>query len=266
MKTSEKIDQIATALAAAQSEMKGALKDAANPFFGSKYADLESVWDACRAPLTKHGLSVVQFPKSKAYGAPEVYQWETKKGDVQFGVKVCFEVSVLTRLCHSSGQWMEDRISTLMPNGNAQSVGSAITYLRRYALQSVAGIAPEDDDGNQASGRQGQQQAEPEPDRNLPHFDLRVAVKEAGQEMERKAGGIWHEHVRMASNWTPETGALKGKPQAFGDPFNPKVGEKWLTVTLKKLNERLAELAATDKAADEAADLFGAKPEEVLAT
>lgn len=257
MKTSDKIDLIADALSKAQAEMKGALKDAANPFFNSKYADLESVWDACRGPLTKNGLSVVQFPKSKAYGTPEVYQWETKKGDVQFGVKVCFEVSVLTRLCHSSGQWMEDRISTLMPNGNAQSVGSAITYLRRYALQSVAGIAPEDDDGNHASGRD-RQPAEPEPDRNLPHFDLRVAVKEAGQELERKCGGIWHEHVRMASAFTPapKEGKAAGPEQKFGDPFNPKLGDKWLSLTLKKLNERLAEVAATDKAAGEAADLF----------
>jgi hypothetical protein len=255
VKTSEKIDLIADALSKAQAEMKGAMRDAANPFFGSKYADLQSVWDACREPLTKNGLSVVQFPKSKAYGQPEVYQWESKKGDVQYGVKVCFEVSVLTRLCHSSGQWMEDRISTLMPNGNAQSVGSAITYLRRYALQSVAGIAPEDDDGNDASGRNERQA--PEPDKNLPHFDLRVAIKDAGQELEAKCGGIWHEHVRDASAFTPKPKDGKDQPeQKFGDPFNPKLGEKWLSLTLKRLNERLAEAAHTDKAAGEAAELF----------
>lgn len=153
MKTSADIGELAKALASAQGEMKGAVKDSANPFFKSKYADLESVWDACRAPLTKNQLSIVQFPKSKFYGTPEVYEYKSKSGETQFGVKVVYEVSVLTRISHSSGQWMEDRVSTLLPNGNAQAVGSAITYLRRYALQSVAGIAPEDDDGEATSHR-----------------------------------------------------------------------------------------------------------------
>jgi hypothetical protein len=78
-----------------------------------------------------------------------------------------------------------------------------------------------------------------------------VAVKEAGQEMEAKAGGIWHEHIRAASEFTKD-----GKPQAFGDPFNAKLGEKWLGVTLKKLNERLAEMASADKVAVELAEQF----------
>lgn len=255
MKTSTDISELAAALSLAQAAMKGAIKDANNPFFNSKYADLGSVWEACRGPLTSNGLAVVQFPKCKSYGEPVPYEYE-KKGEKRMGVKVVYEVSVVTRLFHKSGQWIEDRVSSLLPHGDPQAVGSAITYLRRYALQSVAGIAPEDDDGNDASGRDRHQ--EPEPDRNLPHFDLRVAVKEAGQEIERKCGGIWHEHVRMASAFTPapKEGKAAGPEQKFGDPFNPKLGEKWLSLTLKKLNERLAEVAATDKAAGEAADLF----------
>jgi hypothetical protein len=71
MTTSESINEIAAALAKAQSEMGGAVKDSANPFFKSKYADLSSVWDACRGPLTKNGLSVVQFPKTEYTGTPE---------------------------------------------------------------------------------------------------------------------------------------------------------------------------------------------------
>lgn len=60
MKTSEHIDKLAAALAKAQSEMRGAVKDSANPFFKSSYADLESVWDAIRLPLTSNSLSVTQ--------------------------------------------------------------------------------------------------------------------------------------------------------------------------------------------------------------
>jgi hypothetical protein len=152
MTTSESINEIASALAKAQSEMGGAVKDSANPFFKSKYADLSSVWDACRGPLTKNGLSIVQFPKTEYTGTPEPYEWTSKMGEKRYGVRVVCVVSVLTRITHASGQWMEDSVSTMLPTGDPQSVGSAITYLRRYALQSVAGIAPEDDDGEKAHG------------------------------------------------------------------------------------------------------------------
>lgn len=159
MTTSESINEIAAALAKAQGEMGGALKGSANPFFKSKYADLSSVWDACRAPLSKHGLSIVQFPNTEYSGTPEPYEWTSKMGEKRYGVRVVCIVSVLTRLAHTSGQWLEDRVSTMLPTGDPQSVGSAITYLRRYALQSVAGIAPEDDDGEAAHGQGNGKQA-----------------------------------------------------------------------------------------------------------
>lgn len=152
MTTSESINELAAALAKAQGEMGGALKDSANPFFKSKYADLSSVWEACRAPLSKHGLSIVQFPKTEYTGTPEPYEWTSKMGEKRYGVRVVCVVSVLTRIAHTSGQWLEDSVSTMLPTGDPQSVGSAITYLRRYALQSVAGVAPEDDDGEAAHG------------------------------------------------------------------------------------------------------------------
>jgi len=150
MQTSEQIGELAAALAKAQAEMEGATKGSANPFFKSKYADLASVWDACREPLTKHDLSVLQFPKVGFEGAPEPYEWTSKQGEKRYGVRVVAIVSVLTRLAHASGQWVEDTVSTMLPTGDPQSIGSAITYLRRYALQSVAGVAPEDDDGEAA--------------------------------------------------------------------------------------------------------------------
>jgi hypothetical protein len=161
MTTSEQINELAAALAKAQGEMEGAKKDAKNPFFSSKYADLASVWDACREPLSTNGLAVVQFPKTEYLTTPEPYEWQAKSGEKRYGVRVVTVVSVLTRLVHCSGQFMEDACSTMLPTGDPQAVGSAITYLRRYALQSVAGIAPEDDDGNGAQGDRGEDRRPP---------------------------------------------------------------------------------------------------------
>lgn len=130
MQTSDAINEIAAALAKAQGEMGGAVKDSANPFFKSKYADLSSVWDACRGPLTKNGLAIIQSPSAEG-----------------------LRVSVDTLLTHVSGQWMRGTVSVNAKEDSPQAVGSAITYLRRYALQSFAGVAPEDDDGEAAQGR-----------------------------------------------------------------------------------------------------------------
>jgi hypothetical protein len=114
--------------------MEGAKKDAANPFFKSKYADLSSVWDACRGALTRNELAVVQTPSCVIDEAG------------------CL-VNVTTMLVHSSGQWIRDMVSMKPKENSPQGVGSTITYARRYALAAIAGVAPEDDDGNAATGR-----------------------------------------------------------------------------------------------------------------
>lgn len=123
------IAALAAALAKAQGEMEGAAKANVNPHFKSKYADLASVWDACRAPLSKNGLSILQ--PVKANGA---------------------SVTVTTILAHSSGEWIEESLTMTAAQNTPQGVGSAITYGRRYGLAAMVGIAPEDDDGNAASG------------------------------------------------------------------------------------------------------------------
>ena len=138
---SDQLDQIATALAKAQGAIEGAKKSALNPHFKSKYADLASVWDAIREPLSLHGLSIVQVPNSD--GA---------------------RIGVETILMHASGQWIKGVMSVTAKDEGPQAAGSCISYLRRYALQSFAGVAPEDDDGNAAEGRlNGQQARQPEP-------------------------------------------------------------------------------------------------------
>lgn len=142
MNTSPEIAMLAEALAKAQGEMTHASKDATNPAFRSRYATLASVIEATRASLSKHGLSIVQ-----AVGGDEG------------------KVEVLTRLCHASGQWIEGVMSCRPSKQDAQGLGSCVTYLRRYGLSSLVGIAPDDpdDDGNAASGRAHEPQKRAEP-------------------------------------------------------------------------------------------------------
>ena len=129
MNSSPEIDKLAAALVAAQKEMKNPHFDAKNPHFGSKYASLVSVREAVLPVLNKHGLAITQFPK---YGN---------------GYAGC-----VSRLMHTSGQWLEEEC--LLPMGakeTAHAAGSCLTYTRRYGLQSIAGVvADEDDDANAA--------------------------------------------------------------------------------------------------------------------
>ena len=130
MKHSESIALLAGALAKAQLQIEPASKNATNPHFRSHYADLASIWDACRGPLNTNGLSIVQFPCD---------------GDVG-------RTGLCTMLLHSSGEFISEVVTTRSQKDDPQGLGSALTYLRRYALAAVVGVtATEDDDGNAAS-------------------------------------------------------------------------------------------------------------------
>lgn len=129
MKRSEDIGELATALALAQGEIEGAEKSSTNPHFKSKYADLAACWDACRGPLSKNKLSIIQSPST------------TENGNLK----------LTSLLLHSSGQWIEDELILTPRDASPQSFGSATTYARRYSLMAIVGIAPDDDDGNAAS-------------------------------------------------------------------------------------------------------------------
>lgn len=126
--TEIKHPNIAAALAAAQAQMGKALKSASNPHFKSKYADLASVVDAAMPALNANGIAVVQ-PMA-----------ETDLGR-----------SVVTKFIHESGEVLECSIPLIVGKNDMQGLGSAITYARRYGLMALAGIAPEDDDGNAAA-------------------------------------------------------------------------------------------------------------------
>ncbi len=155
--------KLAAALSAAQGEMGAAAKDSKNPFFNSKYADLASVWEACRGPLSKHGLAVIQKPTTRLIGTPEPFSRKTRSGEERFEVKAITEVTVTTILLHDSGEAVDDSLSCLLAESGPQPVGSAITYLRRYGLMAMVGIAPDDDDGNEAQPRDSQERRESSP-------------------------------------------------------------------------------------------------------
>lgn len=116
------------ALAKAQGAIENASKNAANPHFRSKYADLAEVLNTIRPEFTANGLSVIQ---STGFDGSLVH--------------------VTTVLAHSSGGYITTTASCAPAKSDAQGIGSATTYLRRYSAAAVAGIAQEDDDGNAAA-------------------------------------------------------------------------------------------------------------------
>ena len=126
MKTSENIDCLAKAMVALQSEMGIAVKE--NKAYHYKYADLAGIWSVIRAPLTSNGLTVMQDALSLPEG-----------------------VSVVTRVMHTSGQWIDfGPLMVPMAKIDAHSTGSACTYGRRYALCAALGVVTDDDDGQAA--------------------------------------------------------------------------------------------------------------------
>lgn len=151
--TSSKVDMIAPALAGAATSIKNATRDSENPFFKTNYASLASVFDACRPHLAENGISILQ-PITR-----------TKKG----------EPVLVTRLLHESGQWVQSvvylSVAARVASGQmveaeapeipgtekkakkkagAQDIAAEITYFRRMCLAALAGVAAEDDDGNEA--------------------------------------------------------------------------------------------------------------------
>ena len=161
MTHSESIVNLVAALAKAQATMGSAHKSADNPYYHTRYADLASVWDACRQSLTENGLAVVQVPVF----LPDQPDW----------------VFLDTRLFHETGEWIESRLGAkpfkatkgeggvVLAPGDAQAIGSALTYLRRYALSAMVGVAPADDDGEAATGRN--------PDRPAPATRAKPATQ-----------------------------------------------------------------------------------------
>ena len=129
MKTSENLGKIIPALLKAQSEITFAAKDANNPFFKSKYADLPTVIDAVKPALNGNGIVFVQTIDPSDTGT----------------------LALSTRLIHVSGEWIEGTVTMPLVKTDPQAYGSAATYARRYALAAIVGLYQDDDDANDAS-------------------------------------------------------------------------------------------------------------------
>lgn len=117
----------------AQRSFSAALKDSSNPYFKSKYADLNSVWEAVHEALHANGLTITQPIRINDAGQTVVIT------NVRYQNGELVETSECPVLCKS-------------PN-DPQAMGSAITYARRYSLASILGIVTTDDDGESAVNR-----------------------------------------------------------------------------------------------------------------
>jgi hypothetical protein len=151
---SEQINEIAAALAKAQSTMRNAVLNRTNPHFRSKYADLASIFDAVREPLSANGIAITQT----------------------------IDAHVLTTmLMHTSGQWLGSQMD-LPETSKPQELGSALTYYRRYSLAGLVGIGADDDDDAEAAQAQPQPPPKKQPKKfEISRIPVDVMAREAAQ-------------------------------------------------------------------------------------
>lgn len=140
------------ALAKAQSEMGKAIRNAINPHLRTRYADLASVMEAALPALNANGFALLQ-----PCGRDEIGPY------------------VDTILAHESGDQFVSRVHLVMGKADMQGYGSAVTYARRYGLMGLAGIAPEDDDGEGQKVPPRPQVAAPT-QRPAPSTDVQEAI------------------------------------------------------------------------------------------
>lgn len=188
---STSVAALAAALAKAQGVIEGAKKDTEGQVGTAKkkYADLASVWAACKAALTANGLAVVQVPAATADAA-----------------------GVDTLLCHASGEWVAGTLLLPVQRRDAQGMGSAITYARRYALMAFVGVAPEDDDADAAVGPQRQPRAAAQPAKPAPQ--PAVPILPTGPEFENR---MFAYDAKLAAEGLCQPGALVKGVMAAGN-------------------------------------------------
>jgi hypothetical protein len=197
MRRSEAIDLFAASFAKAQGEMSGATKEKVNPAFKSRYADLASAHEACREALTKHGLSYLQTAIISAAG---VFS------------------GITTTILHSSGQWVEGDFPISPVKNDPQGIGSAATYGRRYGLMAMVGIAPEDDDGEAAMGRQQPANTQ-QPAQRPAQFDAAKQDAALKQSQERTAENLIDQITKVATSdalsdlWKANAELIKALPE-----------------------------------------------------
>lgn len=171
MQTSEHINELAEALAVAQGSFakvtKGKtakIETKTGPGYKYQYADLGEVIETTRPTLKEHGLSVVQMPS----------------------VGPDNRLTLCTMLMHKSGQWIRGEIPIQWNGGDPKSLGSLLTYLRRYTYTGAIGVATEEDDDGQAAGTAPKPDAPKRP--APPKLPAKSTEEATADEMQRPAG------------------------------------------------------------------------------
>lgn len=215
MEHSESIAKLAPALVAAVAEVNNATKNAKNPHYKSTYADLAEIINTVKPVFASHGLAVVQIPGLRDGHA-----------------------TVETMLVHDSGEWIKGESGSPLQKNDPQGVGSAITYLRRYSLAALAGIAQEDDDGNAASGSRSS--APPAAKTSAPADDL-IDCPDCG-------GPVWDNREGKTNPKSPD---LKCKDKGCGKAIWLKSWRDELIKEIAAAHEAGALTAPERMAADE---------------
>ena len=202
---SENIAEIAAALSKAQSELMPVKRESLNPFFKSKYADLSAIIEGAKVVLAKNNLAVTQLVSSRD------------------GTK---DTELVTLLIHSSGQWFKSVVIVPVAKPDAQTLGAAITYMRRYSFAAIVGIATEDDDGNTASAP-ATTYAKPTPTVVPSKLESTVAIK--GEDIFDRHNP---EHMRILKT-IAERGGYKGNILSKSHEFD---ANKITLVGLKEID------------------------------
>jgi hypothetical protein len=184
MNRSESIAKIATALVKAQSNMSNAVKGASNPFFKSKFADLNSIREACIPVLNANGISVLQ-PTTVLDG----------------------KLYVETLLLHESGEYISGVYEVVVGKQNdPQALGAAISYTRRYGLQSMVNIGAEDDDAESAMGRNVKSTSSKKVEETKVEVATAVTTEVKVEETPIKKGGFGVKKAETTTTTTTEDG------------------------------------------------------------
>jgi len=219
LKHSAQINEIASALAKAQGEMKPAVFNRTNPHFKSKYADFTSCMEACREPLSKNGLAVTQLPAFTHDG----------------------KFILNTLLLHSSGQWMSCEFPMTAKTESIQAIGSAMSYAKRYSLCGMLGIVSDedmDDDGENAIARpQSKTYVAPAPIPPAQVIKVNAGQSELLKSLDQKLNGECREKINKWLSATYKTENLAELPQ---ESFTKIVGAYENAIKFME-NEKLSE-------------------------
>ena len=164
MEQSESINELTSALAKAQSEIRNPSKNTKNTFFKNEYADLTSVLGCIRPVASANGLSFIQ--SVEAYNG---------------------NVAVSSQISHVSGQWVKQVASVELPKSSKnpiQDLGSMATYLKRYQAQSMWAICADEDTDAQDLG------IEDISDEKVAHLDAMLDSTKSSKEAFLKVYGV----------------------------------------------------------------------------